>query len=55
LAAAARFLEFDSLIVPSARSPALHLVVFLNEVLDPGALTLLESFSVDWFDWRRLR
>jgi len=55
LAAAARFLEFDSLIVPSARSPALHLVLFLEEILDRGALEVLESTPVDWDAWRRRR
>ena len=53
LAAAARFLGFDSLIVPSARSSALHLVVFLDAILDGGALTVLESEDVDWESWRR--
>lgn len=55
LASAARFLEFDSLIVPSARSPALHLVLFLEELLEPGALTLLGTEEVDWEVWRRGR
>ena len=55
LAAAARFLGFDSLIVPSARSSALHLVVFLDAILDDGALTVLESEDVDWDGWRRTR
>jgi hypothetical protein len=55
LAAAARFLGFDSLIVPSARSSALHLVVFLDAILDDGALTVLDSEDVDWDGWRRKR
>ncbi|MBX9596010.1 MAG: RES family NAD+ phosphorylase [Roseomonas sp.] len=55
LAAAARFLGFDSLIVPSARSPALHLVVFLDAILNDGALNVLESEDVDWDGWRRKR
>lgn len=55
LAAAARFLGFDSLIVPSARSSALHLVVFLDAILDDGALTVLESEDIDWDGWRRKR
>ena len=53
MAAAARFLEFDSLIVPSARSPALHLVVFLDQIVDSGALTVLATETVDWDAWRR--
>lgn len=55
LASAARFLEFDSLIVPSARSPALHLVLFLEELLAPDALTLLGTEEVDWETWRKSR
>lgn len=52
IAAGAQFLEFDSLIVPSARSPALHMVVFLENVLAPDALVLMESGAVDWGAWR---
>lgn len=55
LAAAARFLGFDSLIVPSARSSALHMVVFLDAILDDGALTVLDSEDIDWDGWRRKR
>ena len=55
LAAAARFLGFDSLIVPSARSAALHFVVFLDAVLDQGELTVIESAPVDWEEWRQRR
>ena len=55
LAAAARFLEFDSLIVPSARSPSLHLVLFLDDVLEAGALRVIETEPVDWDAWRRHR
>jgi hypothetical protein len=55
VAAAARFLEFDSLIVPSARSPALHLVLFLDKVLETGALAVLATEGIDWNLWRRTR
>lgn len=55
IAAAARFLEFDALIVPSARSPALQLVIFLEDVLAEGALTVLDSEPVDWAAWRNRR
>lgn len=55
LAAAARFLEFDSLIAPNARSPALHLVVFLDSEAETSALTVLGSDAVDWEAWRRNR
>ena len=53
LAAAARFLGFDSLVVPSARSPARHLIVFLDETTDEGALTVLETEPIDWDAWRQ--
>ena len=55
IAAAAQFLEFDALIVPSARSPALHLVIFLESILAEGALTVLDSEPVDWSAWRNRR
>lgn len=55
LAAAARFLELDSLIVPSARSPSLHAVLFLSEATPSQAVTLIESQRVDWKAWRRER
>lgn len=53
VAAAARFLEFDSLIVPSARSPAHHLVVLLDQILESDALAVIDSEDVDWDAWRR--
>lgn len=52
-AAAARFLEFDALIVPSARSPALNLVVFLDQALVDDALAVQSTKPVDWDAWRR--
>lgn len=55
IAAAAHFLEFDGLIVPSARSPALNLVLFTDR-LDPAArLEVLASEPVDWAAWRAAR
>jgi RES domain-containing protein len=52
IAAAAFFLDYDGLIVPSARSTALNLVVF-TEKLGPGELmTVEDSAPVDWFAWR---
>ncbi len=52
IAAAAFFLDFDGLIVPSARSPALNLVIF-TEKLDAGErLTVEASEPVDWSAWR---
>lgn len=55
LAAAAYFLEFDGLIVPSARSPALNLAVFLQRLPAEGALAVEETQPVDWAAWRRER
>ena len=52
---AARFMGFDSLIVPSARSAALHMVVFLDAVLERDALMVVETELVDWEGWRRGR
>jgi hypothetical protein len=52
VAAAARFLEFDSLIVPSARSPAMHLVLFIDAIIESDVLTLLATEPVDWEAWR---
>ncbi len=52
LAAAAFFLDFDGLIVPSARSADLNLVIF-TEKLDPGERLKLEATEmVDWPAWR---
>jgi RES domain-containing protein len=52
IAAAAFFLDFDGLIVPSARSTALNLVIFRKE-LDVGErLKVAASEPVDWSAWR---
>ncbi len=53
IAAAARFLGLDALIVPNARHPSSNLVGLLDN-LDPGrAIEVLASEIVDWSDWRR--
>jgi hypothetical protein len=52
IAAAAYFLEFDSLIVPSARYDSPNLVIFSERVT---ALTLRASEAVDWGAWRSRR
>lgn len=51
VAAAAHFLEFDGLLVPSARHSSHNLVVFMDR---PGAgqLTVTASDEVDWTSWR---
>jgi hypothetical protein len=49
---AACFLDFDGLIVPSARSTELNLVIF-TEKLDVGErLKVQASEPVDWSAWR---
>lgn len=52
IAAAAHFLEFDGLIVPSARHGSSNLVLFMDRGL-PGSLEIKSSVSVDWSAWRR--
>ncbi len=52
ISAAAHFLDFDGLIVPSARSSALNLVVFLERVLVDDALIIEATEAVDWNVWR---
>lgn len=52
IAAAARFLEFDGLMVPSARHASSNLVVFMDR---PGgnSLDVRSSRDVDWTAWRK--
>ena len=50
IAAAAHFLQFDALIVPSARHAATNLVLFLEHVQTPPELK--SSEAVDWSKWR---
>jgi hypothetical protein len=52
IAAAAHFLEFDGLLVPSARTACSNLVIFLDRI-DSGSLELLSTQPVDWTAWRR--
>lgn len=52
IAAAAHFLEFDGLLVPSARHSSHNLVIFMDR--DAAAtLEIRSSESVDWNVWRR--
>lgn len=51
LAAAAHFLEFDAIIVPSARHPALNLVLFMDR--NATAIEITRTEAVDWNVWRR--
>jgi RES domain len=52
-AAAARFLEFDGLLVPSARFTCSNLVLFIDHASHTGHLQLVSSEDVDWSDWRK--
>ena len=52
IAAAAFFLDFDGLIVPSARCAELNLVIFMDK-LDVGEQLKVEaSEPIDWSAWR---
>jgi RES domain-containing protein len=51
IAAAAHFLEYDGLLVPSARYPCQNLVLFLDRG-PSGSLELKNSEEVDWAAWR---
>jgi RES domain-containing protein len=50
--AAARFLDMDGLIVPSARWPCANLVLFLDRLADLETLTVVEQRDVNWPAWR---
>jgi RES domain-containing protein len=55
ITAAAHFLAFDGLLVPSARAPCGNLVVFLERVTESGRMEVRESRPVDWVAWRKDR
>jgi hypothetical protein len=52
IAAAACFLEFDGLIVPSARSACQNLVLFLQNLAPGRTPAVRETQTVDWTPWR---
>jgi len=52
IAAAAHFLEFDGLIVPSARAACVNLVVFLANLGAGCGLAVSDTSEVDWSSWR---
>jgi RES domain-containing protein len=54
IAAAAFFLDFDGLIVPSARSTELNLVIFTEKLDVSERLKVDASEPVDWSAWRAL-
>jgi hypothetical protein len=53
ITAAAHFLAFDGLLVPSARANCTNLVLFLERVSEYGDLVVRQSESVDWAAWRK--
>ena len=55
IGAAAYFLEFDGLVLPSARFSCLNLVVFLERLPTDGQLIVRETESIDWSVWRKSR
>ncbi len=54
LAAAAHFLEYDGLLVPSARHNSQNLVMFMDRG-SPGSLEVVTTSLVDWASWRAKR
>ena len=52
IGAAARFLDIEGLIVPSARWPCTNLVLFLDRLSDFESLAVLDSRDVSWPAWR---
>jgi hypothetical protein len=53
ITAAAHFMDFDGLLVPSARATCTNLVLFLERVSEHGHLVVRESEAVDWTAWKR--
>ena len=53
IAAAAHFLEFDGILVPSARLACANLALFTDRVSHTGNLQFVSSEDVDWADWRK--
>jgi hypothetical protein len=52
IGAAAYFLEFDGLLVPSPRWPCLNLVLFLDRLDPDESLVVEEVQDVNWPAWR---
>ena len=55
IAAAAWFLDFDGLVVPSARFDCQNLVLFPENLAPDGHVELRETESIDWAAWRKSR
>lgn len=54
ISSAAHFLEYDGLLVPSARHPSLNLVIFMDRPAAP-TLEVMSCEPVDWAAWRTMR
>ena len=52
IGAAAHFLEFDGLVVPSARWPRLNLVLFMDRLGLGNGLSVLDTNEINWPAWR---
>ena len=52
IGAAARFLDMDGLIVPSARWACANLVLFLDRLSDLETLKVLGTHDINWPAWR---
>lgn len=52
IGAAARFLDIQGMIVPSARSMGLNLVIFPDRLEARDSLSISQTFDVNWPAWR---
>ena len=49
---AAYFLGFDSIIAPNARWSCNNLILFTDQIA-PKNIEVVESFKIDWVEWRK--
>ncbi|MBY0532022.1 MAG: RES family NAD+ phosphorylase [Xanthobacteraceae bacterium] len=54
IAAAAHFLEFDGLLVPSARFGCSNLVLFMDRI-STNDLSVTNTELIDWEEWKRFK
>lgn len=52
IAAAAHFLQFEGILVPSARCQHPNLILFVDRVVRDGDMELLSSEDVNWEKWK---
>jgi RES domain len=55
IGAAAHFLEFDGVVVPSARWPCLNLVLFMDRLDLGNSLSVLDTNEINWLAWKQKR